>query len=254
MDTHGPSVWLKESKKKWKRSSAPSGPCPQAPYITLLIFPSHKSFNGRGKEKVAHQHNTQTLHLTQFRRGFFLFLLLLVQTPSRGLCWWKISQSWADLGGEGACKSMSTLKPIWATFSSRRFWILKHHQRLHKEESQCLQTRAQAGPFWVLVPRVPDRKPREAIIFVPDNCFPFSRRTRVSRQLPSQIRVWHLQVCELPGWKQLRFSSRSARWREVWVICKRDYVAVGEEGDRWNLFGAFSLRKHVRTSMVVGAC
>lgn len=51
-------IWIPRSQrliegkqKKWKQTSAPPGLCPPAPYIMLLIFPSHKSFNGRKKRR-----------------------------------------------------------------------------------------------------------------------------------------------------------------------------------------------------------
>lgn len=51
-------IWILRSQrliegkqKKWKQTSAPPGLSPPAPYIMLLIFPSHKSFNGRKKRR-----------------------------------------------------------------------------------------------------------------------------------------------------------------------------------------------------------
>lgn len=37
------------------------------------------------------------------------------------------------------------------------------------------------------------------------------------------------------------------------MICERDYVAAGDEGDRQNLFRACFVRKRVSTSMPFGA-
>ena len=129
-----------------------------------------------------------------------------LQTPSWAVCWWRPSQR-----GTFACLKRKKM------VSSRQLILLWF-------QSSYSHTVVELG---------------EAIIFVPDNCFPFSRRTLVSSslQVGSVSDICRCASCR--GENGSALAPKAADGGRFERFCERDYVAAGEAGDWRNLFRAF---------------